>query len=264
MVEDIINTLLYILFQKETGCLYQGLDTKQCSRLIADHLISSVDHCINTGLTDQWKSLAKLKLLNLEENKFDDNGMTYTEFRKAVVQSVSIHDKYKDVVDDGKLKEKKQALNKLFNDRSILGLTADKLRSHASRTGKLLNSLSDSEIENTYNISKILNAGKEVDTLVVLPNLKMILQCEVKNCSNAGSNMSKAMTQLHDMLHYIQASHADILDDDWVYCCVAALPGLGREKFTDYCEECRHYIIFKDLMSEGRIVPCIFSTVYVT
>ena len=257
LVEDIINTILYILFKKETGCLYQGLDTKQCTRLIADHLLSSVDDCINNGLSEQWKSLAKLKLLNLDQNKFLENGMTYTEFRQAVIQSVAIHNKYKDVCDDTKIKEKKQVLNKLFNEKCILGLTADKLRSHANRTNKLLKDLTDAEIDRAFNISTILNAGKEVDTLIVLPNLKLIMQVEVKNCSNVGANMSKAMTQLHDMFNYIQTSHSDMFDDEWVYCCAAALPGLSKEKFTDYCNECKNFIIFKDLMSEGRKIMCV-------
>ena len=70
----------------------------------------------------------------------------------------------------------------LLKKSSLLCLTADRLKTYCSETGTTYTSLKEEEIERAFQICLILNEGKEIDSLCILPRLKLILHIEVKNC----------------------------------------------------------------------------------
>ena len=203
------------------------------------NLKSTVHDSIKNGLSDVWNELANQRNVDINNVHFLESGITCEHFKIALIENS--YDEYR-----------AKARKALLSD-TLLCNTRDKLTEYASELNRPFSSITKPEIYNAYQICSIVNAGREVDMVCFLPDIKKILHVEVKECKKASGNIGKAMEQLDEMRHLIQQVHGDLFDSDWVYCSVAALPSLAEKEFKLYCDYCKPFIIDATNIGTGNL-----------
>ena len=73
LAEDMMACILYCSMKSDTGTVIHGLQTKQCTEVIADYLNETLHEVIQHGIPDDsdWWKLAELKNLDVQQLKSD-------------------------------------------------------------------------------------------------------------------------------------------------------------------------------------------------